>query len=71
MNNAMNSHEQCVNSDFCPLHSEPMWGYYSCAGKKKFENAESENADAHPKHTLYVINKRDTPGVTLKELHLL
>ena len=39
--------------------------------KKKTENAESKNADAHPKHTLYVINKRDTLGVTSKELHLL
>ena len=52
MNNAVNSDEQCVNNDFCPLHNEPMWGYCSRTGKKKSENAESENANAHPKYTL-------------------
>ena len=35
MNNVVNSDEQCVNNDFCPLHSEPMWGYCSRTGKKK------------------------------------
>ena len=33
----MNSDEQYVNSDFCSLHSEPMWGYCSRAEKKEEE----------------------------------
>ena len=37
-----------MNSDFCPLYSELMWGYCSRVGKKK----NSENIDAHAKHTL-------------------
>ena len=31
----MNSDEQCMNSDFCLIHSKPMWGYCSRTGKKK------------------------------------
>ena len=35
VNSAVNSNEQCMNSNFCPLHNEPMWGYCSRTGKKK------------------------------------
>ena len=35
MNSAVNSDKQCMNSDFCPLHSEPMGGYCSRAGRRK------------------------------------
>ena len=50
MNSAVNSDEQCVNSDFCLLHSESMWGYCSRVGKKKKKKAKRETG----KHNNYL-----------------
>ena len=39
--NAWTVQLQCVNSDFCLLHSKFMWFYCSCAGKKRKTKTEN------------------------------
>ena len=45
--------EQCINSDFCLLHSELMWGYCSRRKKKKKNVKLKTQQSAQSKHSLY------------------